>query len=192
MALNSTVDIFTRRYISDWEVQSKCGKKVDEKCDIVDFLAVVQYMGLDLLPIKWQSHQAPAGQRGTSRINVALINAQTSFAFKCVSERQRQMVQNQEISTTDIFRTLINEILVLAHHRFQGYPNLASLQGICWDIRSDDEVWPVLVLEKSELGDLYGFLTSTAGRKLGPLERLRLCSEIGCAIADMHSFGKPV
>jgi hypothetical protein len=190
MTSSSAVDIFTRRYISDWEIQSTRGRKLDDKCDIVDFLAVVQYMGLDLLPIKWQSHLAPTGEGATSKINVSLINAEKSFAFKCVSERQRQMVQTQDISVADVFRTLINEVLVLAHHRFQGYPTLASLQGICWDIRSDNEVWPVLVFEKSEFGDLHGFLMSTAGRKLGPIDRLQLCSEIGCAIADMHSLGK--
>jgi hypothetical protein len=54
------------------------------------------------------------------------------------------------------------------------------------DIPSDEEVWPVLVFEKAQFGDLYSFATLPVGRDLCIAERLKLCVDVGTAIMDMH------
>ena len=60
---------------------------------------------------------------------------------------------------------LDNELIVLGHSAIQEHPNIAKLQGLCWDI-SDDKIWPVLVFEKSHFDDLYSFATSLVGKEL--------------------------
>jgi serine/threonine protein kinase len=80
---------------------------------------------------------------------------------------------------------------VLAHKSVREHPNIAQLQGICWDVSAfDDKPWPVLVFEKTHLGDLYEFAMLPAGRTMNFSQRLRLCMDMGRAIMDMHSMSK--
>ena len=79
---------------------------------------------------------------------------------------------------------------MLSHHLLREHPNIVELQGICWDVPADDEVWPVLVFEKTQFGDLYNFLRVPVGRDLSITERLKLCVDVGTAIIDMHSLGR--
>lgn len=51
----------------------------------------------------------------------------------------------------------------------------------------NSEAWPILVFEKAHWGDLWQFARTPAGRELGFEERLKICLEVGRAIADMHS-----
>lgn len=148
--------------------------------DFISLLAIAQKLGIDFLSITWQPLREVIGIGGTARIDQALVNLQTSLAFKRIKEKDRAKPEL-------IFREVINEIIVLSHPAIQRHPNIVELQGICWDIPSDDEVWPVLVLEKCHFGDLYHFLRLPVGRDLSTNERLELCLDIGIAIADMHS-----
>ena len=122
------------------------------------------------------------GGGGTAKIDQALVNLQTSFAFKPIKEKDKA-------KTELIFREVISEIIVLSRPAIRQHPNIVELQGLRWDIPSDDKVWPVLVLEKSHFGDLYDFLRLPVGRDLSTNERQELCISIGIAIADMHSNG---
>lgn len=150
--------------------------------DFISLLAIAQKLEIDLLAITWQSTREVIGIGGTAKINQALVNLQTSFAFKRIKEEDKAKPEL-------IFREVINEMIVLSHPAIQRHPNIVELQGLCWDIPSDDKVWPVLVLEKSHFGDLYEFLRLPVGRDLSTNERLELCLNIGIAIADMHSNG---
>ncbi|OCK78127.1 kinase-like protein, partial [Lepidopterella palustris CBS 459.81] len=150
--------------------------------DLITFLAVVQKLQIDILPIRWQPERLPIGAGATGKINEALINLHTSFAFKCVSDRQKL-----DESEAKILQAFVSEIVVLGHPLIREHPNIAKLQGICWDISSDDKVWPVLVFEKTQYGDLYNFITLPVGRDLRIAERLKLCVDVGVAIMDMHS-----
>jgi serine/threonine protein kinase len=68
---------------------------------------------------------------------------------------------------------------------------MQQLKGMCWDVRpSLDErvtVQPVLVMEKTEHGDLGHFIPSERGRNLPFHGKLMLCLDIGEAIYDLHS-----
>lgn len=171
------------RFLSDSAVKSE--KQVDAQIDLITFLATIQGLQVAILPITWQSARQPFGAGATSTINEALIDLQTSFAFKCVSEKQKR-----EEPEARIFQALISEITVLGHPFIREHPNIVELQGISWDIPSNDEIWPVLVFEKTQLGDLYNFATSPVGRDLSVNERLELCVGVGTAIVDMHFNSK--
>lgn len=150
--------------------------------NFLSFLATAQALGIEFLNIAWDAARGVVGTGGTSRIHQALLNLDTSLAFKTY-HRRNQADEQQE------FCTLINEITVLSQPFVRGHPNIAQLQGICWDISPDDKPWPVLVFEKSHLGDLHHFARH-GGRDMTFHERLKLCVDIGRAVADMHSNRK--
>jgi len=175
------------RYLSDASFQSL--QVTNAPYDLIIFLAVIQRLQIDILPITWQAARQPIGVGATGRINEALINLHTSFAFKCVSDRQKER-ENEEA----IIRVLINEVIVLGHESIRNHPNIVELQGICWDVasgdKSDDKVWPVLVFKKTQYEDLYNFAMRPIGRALCFAKRLKLCIDVGTAIWDMHSNSK--
>ena len=174
---------FKPRKLSDTSIEST--QVANALYDFITFLAVVQRLRIEVLPITWQAARLPIGIGATGQVNEALISLHTSFAFKCVSERQKERV-----ATESIIQTLLNEIVVLGHESIQSHPNIVQLQGICWDVASDDEgndkIWPVLVFEKAQYGDLYNFATLPIGKELCFAERLKICMDIGTAIWDMH------
>ncbi|KAI8932998.1 hypothetical protein NX059_009648 [Plenodomus lindquistii] len=153
--------------------------------DLLTFLAVIQNLKTGILPITWQVARQHIGKGAIGKVNQALVNLHTSFAFKCVSDEKKR--ENKGA----IMSALINEVVTLSHLSIQEHPNIVELQGICWDVTTDElqnhEVWPVLVFEKSQFGDLYDFARLPAGRDLSFAERLDLCFEVGTAISDMHS-----
>ncbi|KAH7357598.1 hypothetical protein BKA66DRAFT_552783 [Pyrenochaeta sp. MPI-SDFR-AT-0127] len=184
MATDSDSSFFKPRYLSDSSLPPP--QEADTPpYDLVTFLGVIQKLQIDILSITWQAARQPIGAGATGRINEALINLHTSFAFKCVSDRQRE-----ETAEGRIIRALISEVMVLGDPLIQRHPNIVALQGVCWDVTTDehgeDRVWPVLVFEKSQYGDLYHFTTLPVGRELSFAERLKLCVEVGIAISDMH------
>jgi serine/threonine protein kinase len=152
------------------------------KATFLSFLAVVQALKIDFLPMTWDAGRDDIGFGATSRVNETHINIHTSFALKRV---------NRHKSEEQIFRSCTKEITVLAHKSVREHPNIAQLQGICWDVSAfDDKPWPVLVFEKTHLGDLYEFAMLPAGRTMSFSQRLRLCMDMGRAIMDMHSMSK--
>lgn len=58
--------------------------------NLITFLAVVQKLKICFLQVSWQAVRQTIGVGATGRINQALINLYTSFAFKCVSDREKE------------------------------------------------------------------------------------------------------
>lgn len=163
-------------------------------------LGLAQRLKIDLLPITWQALRGLIGQ-SRARINQALLSIQTSFAFKRFNH------DNQ----SDPFRETVQEMAILGHPLVQNHPHIVQLIGICWDVLEDNEsipkddqgiskdnqdistdiqVWPVLVFEKSHLGDLYSFQQSSRGKDLSVECKLKICADVGIAIQDMHLNSK--
>ncbi|KAI1111819.1 hypothetical protein F5Y14DRAFT_424139 [Nemania sp. NC0429] len=169
-------------------------------CNLITFLAAVQNLEVEILPLQWQSTRSLIGKGGTSQISQAVINLETSIAFKRVSEQDKLRLDDEEI-----FRRIISEILVLAHEGIRGHPNILELQGVSWDVSSppkgnsseiqsaesmkDTKIWPVLLFEMSRYGDLGRFAALPAGRSLDHSARLDICLQIGTALATMNSNG---
>ena len=149
----------------------------------IALLALAQRLEIPFLPIIWQALLDNLGQGGQARVSQALANVQTSFAFK---RFRGDSTYNSDDDTP--FQAVINEMIVLSNPAVLDHPYVVTLQGICWDISTDgDQVWPVLVFEKSVHGDLFEFVKVGPGSSLSTQEKLKLCTDIGIAIRDMHS-----
>jgi hypothetical protein len=64
------------------------------------------------------------------------------------------------------------------------------LEGICFDVKSEDDVAHVLVFRKSRYGNLAKFMSSESGRATSFVDRLKMCADIAGALKTMHSIGK--
>ena len=148
----------------------------------LSFLATAQKLGVDFLPIEWQSARQAIGSGGTSKVEQGHANMLTKLAFKRISNKEKR-----EKSESEIFEMLTNEIAVLSHPSVRDHQNIAPLQGICWDVSSNGKVWPVLVFERSQYGDLRSFSKHSEWKTLNVRQRGKLCFDIGDALADMHS-----
>jgi serine/threonine protein kinase len=149
----------------------------------IALLALAQRLEVPFLPITWQALLDNLGQGGQAKVSQAAANVQTSFAFKLF---RGDSVDNADEDTP--FQAVINEMIMLSHRAIRDHPFVVTLEGICWDIPGDgDQVWPVLVFEKSIHGDLFEFVKSGRGSSLSTQEKLKLCTDIGIAIRDMHS-----
>lgn len=142
-------------------------------------LALIQRLMIDLLPITWQAALGSLGRGGQGVINQALIDIQTSFAFK-----------RFEIKGLDPYREAVQEMVVLRHPAVRDHPHIVQLIGVCWDIPDSNHVWPVLVFEKTHLGDLDHFVQTSNGGSLRLEDKLKMCVEIGIALRDMHQNSK--
>lgn len=143
------------------------------------FLGLAQRLNVSFLPITWQATLGPVGKGGQAGINQALVNIQISFAFK-----------HFDYKPQDPFRMAAQEMVVLSHRVIREHQHIVRLEGICWDIRSRVQVRPVLVFQKSDLGDLYKFSITEEYKCLSIKDKLNLCTDIGIAIRDMHLNGK--
>lgn len=137
------------------------------------------------------------GGGATVEIREALINLQTSFAFK---RRRFQISYELKEFETQILPSLIAEISILSHPFAYNNSNIVRLEDICWEVLFEEcyafsrgevidptkgGIIPVLVFEKMKHGDLHNSMLH-AGKKLGMDARLQLCTEIVKAIAEMH------
>ncbi|KAF1992836.1 kinase-like protein [Amniculicola lignicola CBS 123094] len=185
MSVASESTFFKPRYLSDSSLRSQhlCTKTPK---DLLNFLSVVQRLGVSILPTTWQEARGPIGAGATGKINEALMTLHTSLAFKCVSDRQKE-----DEATTSIISAFIAELRMLCNESIRRHPNVAELQGVCWDIICDasgcNKVYPVLVFEKSQYGDLGHFVKLPLGRDLSFPDRLSLCRDIVTAVRDIHS-----
>lgn len=144
----------------------------------VAMLGLAQRLHVRFLRITWQASLGPMGKGGQAGINEALANAQTSLAFKVFNRPQQHP-----------FRDIAQEMVVLSHPTVRQHKHIITLEGICWDITEDNQVWPVLVFEKSHFGDLHGFARLERFKNLSIEDKLNLCADVGLAIRDMHCNG---
>ncbi len=172
-------------YTKSGETYQSASSISNKEYNFLDFLGVAQSLKIDFLPITWQPELDKVGEGGTARILQSLINIQTTFAFKRLKHPWSRMDEYQYM------RALIAEISVLGHPSIRYHPNVASIEGICWDVvLGGKEVWPVLVFEKARYGDLTKFMTSGLGKELDSKHRLEMLFDIALAIRDLHATGR--
>ena len=163
--------------------QSASSSNSDQDYDFLDFLGAAQSLKIDFLPTTWQPALDSVGEGGTAKIRQALINLQTSFAFK---HFKHPKVAEQE---SQVWRALIAEISVLGSPTIRYHPNVINIEGICWDVVSK-KVWPVLVFEKTPYWDISKFMKSNQGKELDSKSRLDILFDIALAIRDLHAAGR--
>lgn len=181
--LPSESSVFWRSGIPSRSAALAKGGELHWQYDFITFLGAAQRRSIDFLPITWQPALDNAGEGRTAEIRDAMIDLQLNFAFKCLKHAQQDERR--------VFRELISELVVLGHDPVRTHPNIVRLEGICFDVPpGSEQVWPVLVFEKSECGDLERFANSSAGRKLSLADRFKLCADIGTAVKDLHAYGE--
>ena len=151
--------------------------------DFISFLEAAQKLKIDFLPITWHPDLDVVGKGGTAEILQSPINLQTSLAFK-----RRRRPQQSPSDERNPFQALVSEVCILGHPSIRSHANIIQLEGICWDIPSGvDKVWPVLVFERTQYGDLENFLNSDIGKTMCLEDRLKLCVDVALAIVTLHS-----
>ena len=154
--------------------------------DFISFLAVAQYYEIDFVSLTWQQGRGQLGTGGTSEIWQSNYSKRTDFVFKRMkfADTFETDPQDQEKG----FNALVSEISILSHPLIRHHQNIVKLEGISWEIhRKSHKVWPVLVLEKAQLGDLKSFMSSEQGRLTTMRDRLELCTDVASAIIALHS-----
>jgi hypothetical protein len=157
--------------------------------NVIDFIAVAQKLQISFIGISWQAGKEALGKGASGIINQALINLHTSLAFKCVTKDQKEKTPEGYI-----FDALINEIIAFTHPANRRNRGVLNLEGICLDVetneKGEDKIWPTLMFEKSQYGDLRTFLAGPAGMDLNFKERVLLCMDVAWAMSDMHTHGR--
>jgi serine/threonine protein kinase len=155
-------------------------KASEAKYDLIAFLATAQASNIDFLPITWNPTLEGLGAGRTGNVHEAYVNLRASLAFKRVA---RSWLRNS--SESDVFKALLSEVHVLGQPSIRQYPNIITLEGVCWDfVPETAKAWPVLVFEKTELGNLEKFAKS--GNAFSWSQRIDLCADIGSALDLMH------
>ena len=166
------------------ESRQSAGTTSGKKYDILDFLGVAQRFQLEFLPITWQSALATVGEVATAKIGQAMINVQTSFAFKLLKRSPFATEEAQSL------RALVAEISVLGHYSIKSGSRTPIFHGICWDVGpGGEQVWPVLVYEKSQYGDLRSFMASDSGKALDFEDRVELILDVADSVRILHAAG---
>lgn len=172
-------------FIKSGETHQSASSTSNREYDFLDFLGVAQSLNIDFLPTKEQPALDEVGEGGTAQIRQAWISVETDFAFKRLKPPQSDMEESRNLSA------LVAEISVLGHPALRYHPNIASIEGICWDfVDGGQKVWPVLVVEKTRCGDLNRFMTSGPGKELGSKNRLDILFDVAFAVRDLHATGR--
>ncbi|CAD6584165.1 MAG: hypothetical protein ASARMPRED_001621 [Alectoria sarmentosa] len=154
--------------------------------NLISLLAVAQYYDIDFVSLTWQQGRGQLAAGGTSEIWQSNYSKRTDFVFKRLrfADSYRPDSKDQEKS----FNALVSEISILSHPLIRHHQNIVKLEGICWEIpQQGHTVWPVLILEKAQLGNLESFMSSEQGRSTTMHERLELCTDVASAIIALHS-----
>ena len=85
-------------------------QKLSQYCDFITFLGTAQSLQIDFLPIAWQHGLEGIGEGATGEIREALLDKDTSFAFK---RRMFKEAFNYEELKRQILPTLVAEISIL-------------------------------------------------------------------------------
>jgi hypothetical protein len=181
MVPNCETTYLDTRYFSAFPLQRIQSGRAE--CDIVTLLAGLQEWKVGILPITWQATvAAPLG--ATSRVDEASQTVHRSFACKRLSAGHKEpSVRNQSL------RMILNEIAILSLPGVREHTSIIELEGVCWDVESDGQVWPVLVFDKTHWGDLSEFMNRPEGLTLSESSRWSLCLNIGEALFFMHEQG---
>ncbi|KEF55588.1 uncharacterized protein A1O9_08338 [Exophiala aquamarina CBS 119918] len=93
----------------------------------LSFLALIQRLDIDFLPIAWHSALAGARRGGTAQLHQMAIDCQSAFAFK------RFLLLRGEQGVKD-WLILQTEVSVLGLPAVRGCKNIVAIEGVTWHI----------------------------------------------------------
>ena len=152
--------------------------------DATTFIAAVSDMEIDHFAFTWYSGMGELGRGKTAQIQQSVINLETEFAFKRFT-----FPGSLEPDEAQIIRAAMIETLALNHPALRDHQNILKLHGVCWDVSSSGNLFrPVLVVEKTSLGDLGHFM-SKHGSTVDDNTRFEMCIDAIRAVAILHING---
>ena len=151
--------------------------------DPITFMSVVQWSHADILTMTWHPELESLGEGDSGEIRQAVIDLQTNFAFKRLKRRN---------DLASSYRAVMSEILVLQSPSIRSHPNVAKLIGVCWETDAGSgDIWPVLISEKADCGDLREFMGTESGRMMSIQARVQLCIDVARGILELHDASRP-
>jgi serine/threonine protein kinase len=166
--------------------------------NLLTCLACAQRCGLDFTGMTWVDAQGELGEGGQAVVSQTQTNVETVLAYKrrnssSIGSRFSRGTTNQKLTLQDIYREIAFEIMALGHPRIRDHPHIVQLHAISWEIQNvaswrhakdNLRVWPVLVFEKADKGDLLKYVSTHS--ELDLARRVQLCREIALALAAAH------
>ena len=148
--------------------------------DLIAFLSIVQKCDVDYIPITWQPALGTLGAGGSGMISQSTSISEKPLAFKRFHDSG---------DPNGAFLPMMSEVLVLSQPPIRNHPNIVDLEGICWEIKpTTKKALPVLIFEKAPW-DLQQFMNAREGMDMVFEDRLKICADVGDAIAALHSYG---
>jgi hypothetical protein len=171
-------------YLSD-----KPGKTTTEHNNFIRFLQVASALEVPLLPLTWDPAFEALGRAGaTGHVNQASLNAGITLAFKRFNPQVSRPDISQDSFRQIQYNAMIAEMTILMRKDIRRHQNIILFVGVCFELSSvSDDVWPVLVFNKADLGDLHTFLSHC--RPLNVPTLATICGEVAKGIDIMHQCG---
>lgn len=154
---------------------------IDPHTDLISLLTVIQKCEVEFLTTTWQPALESLGEGAIAEVSQSLVNRRLGFAYKRSSDEDSDRLPAS-------FKHMISEILALESPQVRLHPNVAHLEGVCWEVKNGFAL-PVLVFQKAELGDLRAFLQSERSAGLDFDARLQVCLGIAKGVASLHDSG---
>lgn len=180
---SSTLSLTSRKL---WETE------LDGHPPILSLLAIASRLNCNIFPLIWGSEMVGLGEGATGKFSQSPLNAQITIAYKRFSRRPSSdgtLTRGERLHL--LYKALICELIVLHHRELYDHPNIVKLEGICWEVVKEfNEIWPVLVFRKADLGSLDHFLTRPESKDIDMTELVIICGEVAKALRIMHLCGK--
>ena len=185
---------------------AKCGPDSLAHPDLITFLAAAQKYSVEFVPVVWEEARGLLGKGGTAHINQLMLytrlpddpfteydplknteSKETGFAFKRTSQYH---LESGAAEGPSLYEILTMELIVLRQQAIRAHPNIVDLEGISWEVTNSSQVYPVLLFEKGNLGDLGSFASSLRGGYCSFNAKLGYCVDIAKALQVMHQHSK--
>lgn len=111
----------------------------------------------------------------------------TSSAFKRTSQYHADRGVAEDLS---LYEILAMELIVLGQQAIRDHPSILDLEGMCWEVTDIDCIYPVLLFEKGNWGDLSSFVHEIGSGYCTFNAKLGYCVDIAKALQVMHGLSK--
>ena len=138
--------------------------------NLLSFFAVVQYYGIYFHSIKWGDGLDPVGLGATAEIRDRFVSRKRGFAFKRHraitsvhsenSDHDEDSDGNDEIikRREKIFNELVSEVTILGYPPIRYHQNFIQLEGVYWEIPSDNSIHGPFLSSKKRSLEISGLL----------------------------------
>ncbi|RTE78465.1 hypothetical protein BHE90_007067 [Fusarium euwallaceae] len=168
--------------------------------NLLTCLACAQARNIDIIAISPLEAQGELGRGGQAVVGQTRVSVDAVLAFKRPNSEGIGTVFSTESTlrrVENVYRDVATEMLALSEPGIRGHAHIIQLQGICWEVHKIRtwffgrklRVWPILVMEKAELGDLQCYMATEQGQQLSTSDKMSLCQGLASAIATAHSKG---